>query len=279
MNYKNTNTKGLGKLTPKAALAVIRSIRLKAILLLLLAMPYAGFNLYSQNIIYISPYGYGTGSSWQDATSDLYQVLLNAPYGTQIWVAAGTYKTTNDTDRKKAFILNDGVHLLGGFDGTELHSHQRDPLKNITVLSGEIGSDSKKDNAYTVLMTNNVGTETLIDGFHIINGYAIKEGAPHGDPRCSGGALYNNGANGFSFPTVRNCVFSNNTARDGGAIYNHGRMGVSNIKLQNCLFIDNIAIMDGGVIYNGCQKDTRLQARLIANKIKKPIIISRKYNE
>ena len=67
MNYKNTNTKGLGKLTPKAALAVIRSIRLKAILLLLLAMPYAGFNLYSQNIIYISPYGYGTGSSWQDA--------------------------------------------------------------------------------------------------------------------------------------------------------------------------------------------------------------------
>ena len=47
-------------------------------------------------------------------------------------------------------------------------------------------------------------------------------------------------------PTIENCIFNNNTAKDGGAIYSP-----RNYLLKNSKFINNSASNEGGAIYSG----------------------------
>ncbi len=44
------------------------------------------------------------------------------------------------TDRTISFELKNGVAIYGGFAGTETLRTQRNPATNVTVLSGDIGS-------------------------------------------------------------------------------------------------------------------------------------------
>jgi hypothetical protein len=53
-------------------------------------------------------------------------------------------------------------------------STERDPELNLTVLSGEIGTGAINDNTYHVVYFNNVGNQTLIDGFNITAGYIFR---------------------------------------------------------------------------------------------------------
>jgi hypothetical protein len=65
----------------------------------------------SANIIFVDQGAAGAndGTSWVDAITDLQDALAIANYGSEIWVAEGIYKSTNDADRSATFLLKNGV--------------------------------------------------------------------------------------------------------------------------------------------------------------------------
>lgn len=205
-------------------------------------------------IIYVKPHGIGSGISWNKAAGDLAAVLRKAKSGTEVWVAEGTYTPTKTNNRNASFVIPDGVKIYGGFKGGEIFKKDRNPIVYLTVLSGEIGSSLLEDNSYNVIYTKNVSNETIVDGFHIINGCAQSWKASQGHRSRSGAGWYNDGSFGASNPQITNCFFSNNRAIDGGAIYNNGMGGKCEVTLNSCSFINNIANLDGGAIYNSCHK-------------------------
>lgn len=169
-------------------------------------------------VVYVRKGGRGNGSSWRYAFGDLQAALAVVKPGQQIWVAAGTYFPTEGKDRDASFVIPDSVRLYGGFAGYETDLYQRQWDKQLTILSGEIGEPGPNDNSYTVVYTELVGGHTLVDGFVITGGYA--DGVQQlGDPQRCGGGWYNNGTGGQSSPTIANCLFIHNYARDGAGFY------------------------------------------------------------
>jgi predicted outer membrane repeat protein len=201
----------------------------------------------------------------------------------EVWVAAGTYRPTEDTDgsaspvdpRKKTFSLRTGVALYGGFAGDEASLAARDVAGNPTILSGDLSDptagdawvddagvylDDPSDNAYHVV----VGADAArLDGFTITGGNANLFEYPFG----LGGGMYN----GSTSPVVANCAFVGNAAGDGGGMSaetgghpvvencsfsggsaNYGaaiRVYEAEITLTNCSFTDNEVTTHGGAIY------------------------------
>ncbi len=178
----------------------------------------------------------GDGSSWENAYNDLQDALAAATSGSQIWVAAGTYKPTDGTDREAAFVMKEGVEIYGGFDGAaDDELSDQDSANNVTVLSGDIGiQDDDTDNSYHVLFGASDG---MIDGFTIQDGRA--DGVWF-NSRGGGLLCYENS------PTVQNCIFENNYAVEGGAIaaYNY-----SAPTITNCVITSNTAERAGGVLF------------------------------
>ncbi|MCB0571170.1 MAG: DUF1565 domain-containing protein [Phaeodactylibacter sp.] len=202
-------------------------------------------------VIYVKLGGNGNGTSWEHALGSVQEALQRAKSGDQIWVAAGTYFTTTDNDRTKSFIIFDGLSLFGGFSGTETSIAQRNVKQNPTYLSGEIGTASRNDNAYTVVYTENVSASTVIDGFTIANGSA--NGSDESRYLEIGGAgWFNLASNGHtSSPKIQDCTFTQNAGRQGAAIYNHSvNNGNCKPTIQNCTFLQNKADFDGGAIMN-----------------------------
>ena len=68
-----------------------------------------------------------------NAYKDLQSALSGAVSGTEIWVAAGTYRPTTSTDRAKSFTLKSGVAIYDGFSGTETLRIQRNASVNVTI--------------------------------------------------------------------------------------------------------------------------------------------------
>lgn len=200
----------------------------------------------SGKVIYVKKDGTGNGKSWEKALGDLQAALEIAKKNDQIWVAEGVYHPTYDGDRNISFTLAESVALLGGFGGTETSSEERDTEKHPTVLSGEIGSADTIDDSYTVIYAENISALTVVDGFIIRGGRSDGLEAEISKNTC-GAAWFNYNAS----PTIRNCRFENNTAREGGAIYNlAGDKGNSSPLIANCVFVGNQADLDGGCIFN-----------------------------
>ncbi|MGE5774931.1 MAG: choice-of-anchor Q domain-containing protein [Chloroflexota bacterium] len=143
------------------------------------------------------------GGSWT-RTCGLQQALKLAAPGDQIWVAVGTYKPTSNTDRTISFTLKNGVEVYGGFAGNETTLKQRDPLANVTILSGDIGVRGEiTDNSYHVVVTSGASNATTLDGFTITGGTA--DGAIPSDYDKGAGVLNLNGS-----PTFRNLIITEN---------------------------------------------------------------------
>ncbi|MDM8521772.1 DUF1565 domain-containing protein [Desulfococcaceae bacterium HSG8] len=179
----------------------------------------------------------GDGSSWGSAYNDLQDALAAAPSGSQIWVAAGTYKPTDGTDREAAFVMKAGVEIYGGFDGAADNAlNDRDPTANVTILSGDIGvANDTADNSYHVLFG---ASDATVDGFTIRDGRA--EGKFFNSR--GGGLLCYDG----NSPTVSNCTFTDNYATEGGAIaayYN------SAPTVTDCTIDSNSAERAGGILF------------------------------
>ncbi len=184
--------------------------------------------------------GSNNGSSWANAYTSLQTALVAASSGDQIWVAAGTYKPTTNSDRTISFHLKTGVAVYGGFVGTESSLAERDFATNVTILSGDIGTTGdSSDNSYHVVNGSSTISSALLDGFTITAGNA--NGV---NPSDSGGGLYI--ITGAS-PTLVNLVFSANQASArGGGMFNHISSAPS---LTNVTFSGNSAGKGGGM-YN-----------------------------
>lgn len=210
--------------------------------------PFANTNTNSQGgkVIYVKDGGKGIGSSWGNAMGDLQAALTIAKRGDQIWVAEGIYKPTTDNNRNASFIIPDGIQLFGGFAGDEKAVNQRNLKENPSILSGEIGTSSAEDNSFTVVYTEGVGRNTIIDGFLISEGVSDGFGVS-GDLNFSGAGWYNHNGS----PMIKNCVFYKNHAREGAAIFNYANKDITILPLiTNCLFIQNKTDFDGGGICN-----------------------------
>ena len=67
---------------------------LKQTLTTLLAFACLQFSVSAQTF-FVKQGGTGNGTSWQDASGDLQQILAQATAGAEIWVAQGTYLPSN----------------------------------------------------------------------------------------------------------------------------------------------------------------------------------------
>lgn len=222
---------------------------MKQILLLLITSSLLTLPLQAKRY-FVKVGGAGDGSSWESPMGDLQAALKLALAGDEIWLAAGTYVPTTSDDRTVAFVLPKGVKVFGGFAGTEKTLEERNWDKNLSILSGEIG-DAKtlEDNAQTVVYFNGATPDTWLDGVTITAGFAngFEDGA---DPSTCGGGVFNNGSGGESSPTIQNCVFLNNSAREGAGVYNYGSEGKCAPMIKDCRFIKNKADFNGGAIFN-----------------------------
>lgn len=205
------------------------------------------------------------GSSW--ALPMLLQTALSTPSCGEVWVKSGVY--TPGAARTDTFNILPGAYVFGGFAGSETSRDQRDPVANVTILSGDIdtndtntdgnnidetSADIQGSNSYhVVLMDGTTGTPitlgTILDGFTITGGEA--DGT---SPQNFGGGLYCIGKGGSSnacTPILSNLIFSGNSAVDGGALFNDGSYsGTGSPMLSDVTFSGNSATSNGGAIYN-----------------------------
>ena len=227
--------------------------------------------------------GNNDGTSWADAFTSLQDGLDRAVRSDRIWVAAGTYKPTNEVggtgDRYKTFQMINHVAIYGGFAATgDPAWENRNPNTYVTILSGDLsGNDNlttpvedllndpnRAENCYHVFYhpsATNLDTTAVLDGFTITAGNSSNTGGgmcndSNNSPKVAnctfsrnsavyGGGMYN-GSN--CSPTVTNCTFSRNgTSNYGGGMCNSNG---GNPIVTNCIFSGNSAEAFGGGIYN-----------------------------
>ncbi len=233
--------------------------------------------------------GASNGQSWANAFTSLQAALAAATPGDQIWVAKGMYKPAPPGGaRDAAFALKSGVEVYGGFVGNETSLSQRDPVTNITILSGDLnGNDlpgfaNTSENSLHVLTALSVDAGAMLDGFTVSGGNANFAG----EELLGGGGLFI--ADGS--PRIHACIFTANSSGEnkpniggfGGAIYvkvlaagadvliagcsfdgnrgdSGGALGVLNqsvtvphtVAIEDCLFLDNAAPhQTGGAVFS-----------------------------
>ena len=199
--------------------------------------------------------GSNDGSSWANAYTNLPQALAFSSYGTQLWIAEGTY-VPSDSDRTLSFTLQDGVSLYGGFpqgggDGT---FSARIPATHRTILSGDIGTrgDASDNSAHVLRGDNSIGREIVVDGVVIAGGNA-NAGAPHN----RGGGLYLTGG----VVTLRNCIIRDNQAEAGApAVF---ASESATLTMDGCVIEANSTPGEGSAVQVNDGVDTMINKTMI----------------
>ncbi len=233
---------------------------------------------------------------WAGVFTDLQEALDFAqgdPNICEIQIAQGTYKPDINPNKYASFHLINGVSLKGGYAGYgESEPYQRNLDLYTTVLSGDFSNNdvygdnfflSRQENAYHVIIGENIDATTSLDGLSITGGYPndnskgensgggihltrsnllIKDIIFHGNAAYEkGAAIYNENGN----PTISNCYFFRNEPRfsaKGGAIYIYNYCSPI---ITDCIFEDNKAL-DGGAIYTTYHGNfTALNCSFISN--------------
>jgi len=214
--------------------------------------------------------GANNGRSWPNAYRSLQSALTFAAVVPgvvkEIWVVSGRYVPSTGS-RLASFRVQSGLALYGGFVGTESARAKRNWMVNRTILSGDLlgndlpGSIGRNDNSLHVVLMENAGASTELDGF------VISGGSADGDlPDDSGAGLYITNSSPTirncaildnhaltqgggvsvstqSHPTFVNCLIVANTAFEGSAfMLNRG----SSVTIQSCTVADNVAVAFGG---------------------------------
>ncbi len=192
--------------------------------------------------------GDNNGTSWANAYTELYTALSAVSAGSDIWVAEGTYKPTGGADRAVSLQMVIGVHIYGGFDGTETQLSQRDLAAHVCVLTGDIGTpDDDSDNSYHVVLGANGG---VLDGFTITGAKANGSGEHE-----FGGGVFN----WDKSPVIRNCIIRDNwVGKCGAGICN---LGYAAPVIQNCTIHGNYAWLDGGGLHDNNSSGISSQLR------------------
>ncbi len=183
--------------------------------------------------------GSNNGSSWADAYSDLQTALATTSSG-EIWVAQGRYRPAPVGQPTVSFTLRNNVALLGGFQGNESSSGQRDPETNLTYLDGDLAGDDTYgsgwnwwqynwtgagENCGRIVDGTGVNSSAILDGFHIVSAYG--DNSPVWE--YGGGLTIETGS-----PTIRNCTFQYNSMGYGAAVY----IGGGSPRFENCVIKD-----------------------------------------
>ncbi|MDX9851675.1 MAG: choice-of-anchor Q domain-containing protein [Anaerolineaceae bacterium] len=230
-----------------------------------------------QPIIYVDQdaNGFNNGGSWQHAYTHLQDALQDAIAPQQIWVADGLYKPTLTSDRSASFMLKTGVHLFGGFAGTESDVFQRVSTNPPSVLSGDLNGNDKVtalgirqlfatgandpltiDNSLHVLRCDSLTERTILDGFTITAGHANETG----NDQVGAGILVNNCAQNL---WMSNLDFIGNSAYQGGAVYN-----LTSSPMMMLLDIkSNSAFGAGGGVYNSTNSNPTIRETVLRGNL------------
>ena len=197
------------------------------------------------------------GLTWETAFPTLQAAADRAGFGTEIWVAQGTYTAV---DGDQVLLLKPCTAVYGGFKGVETARDSRGVGAQYTVIDGQGARRCVTANA-----------SNLIDGFTLRNGAAqFGGGIAYGTAtHCTftentasncGGGIYQgkavdcvfggntattNYGGAMSGGTAVNCSFTGNSAPAGGGVYGG--------TATNCTFFKNMAtgLDGGGGIYGG----------------------------
>ncbi len=196
--------------------------------------------------------GLNDGRSWLHAYTNLQDALADAEakrianpddLTIQVWVAKGSY--VPGSTRADSFVLVHRVPTYGGFAGFESATDQRNIKSNPTILSGDLDGDdtpnwsNRSDNAYHVVADTNFTKQVVLDGFVVRGGNA--DGEAPTLRRGQGGGLFSEDSQDL---TVRNCVFTDNSAGGGGgAMIRRPNGGV--VTIVDCDFVGNRATEAG----------------------------------
>lgn len=199
------------------------------------------------------------GRSWTTAFASLQDALdaaASTPGGDEIWVAAGTYTPTKiyspsgqpggksglNVDELKTFNLPSNVAIYGGFSGNENARQQRNPDKNVTVLSGGGTSWHVVTAGDDVAQTGVVAT---LDGLTITGGHAF---GPTNDLLFHPYVYNHDNGGGIiiafdSVVDIGNVTFSGNAAvGDGGGLFSID----STLRISGSRFSGNTSGFRGG---------------------------------
>ena len=137
-----------------------------------------------------------------------------------------------------AMASNKPIYLYGGYYRDNINKTvERDPLNHRSIINGNTEAKDIKEGLYHCI-TVQQNAQLVLDGFHVINGYAAGEAT-----RQYGAGLL---AHAGSTVTVRNCIFENNTAQDGAAI----DARKATLTLQNCVVNNNTNTDAGKPVIN-----------------------------
>jgi hypothetical protein len=197
--------------------------------------------------------GAGDGSSWADAFQGrlgLQQALESIALGTsaQVWVADGEYASAPPGgSRLASFKLHSGVEVYGGFAGGETSLDQRDPARNVAMLTGDLNDNDVPGSTLQGMDENSahVVRITDVDATCVLDGVTVRSGNTHGpgvDLLSGANVLIEGGA-----PVIRTCVLDNGRAAWGGA-------GIAALQsdptVSDCIFTANRAQHFGGGVFH-----------------------------
>ena len=130
------------------------------------------------------------------------------------------------------------IEIYGGYHRDNItNTVLRDPLNHRSIINGNTEAKSIKEGLYHCI-TVQQGAKLVLDGFHVINGYAAGEASL----QYGAGLL----AQANSTVTVRNCIFENNTAQEGAAI----DAREATLTMQNCVVNNNTNTDAGKPVIN-----------------------------
>lgn len=214
----------------------------------------------------------GTGKSWDKPYKSLNEVLSyfaqNLPEGqsvVRVHVKEGDYwprYAFTNLDPKTATLsipaLPNGAkfEIYGGYaaesTGTDLKN--RFPTTYRTIIDGNHEGKDIKEGIYHCI-TVETGANVVLDGFHVINGYA----AGTATLRYGAGMLVRDGAT----VEVRNSIFENNTAAESAAIDARG----ATLTLTNCVVNNNTNTNTDAAVVNASDEKFTLNHVSVVNNV------------
>ena len=145
----------------------------------------------SDGITYVNVAATGAndGNSWQNAYTDLDNVLAIRLEDREVWIAAGTYPAPPGGF---SVLAQYPVKLYGGFAGNETRREDRNWITNKTILDGQ-GTSTHVVFISIPKTGSNIIRETIMDGFYVTGGAALGSSNTNRD-ETGGGFLIGGGS-------------------------------------------------------------------------------------
>jgi len=182
--------------------------------------------------------------------------------GSPYWPDEDAANPNGSGDRSATFEMLDNVRILGGFAGDETSEEDRDPGRNLTILSGDLNEDDQvivthdpleieltnyAENSYHIVTATDVGSGAELDGFTIRGGFATDTG--------SGGGILIGSDSTNSSPRILDCIikecsvgFASNAGGAGGIHVEADPSDTIEVytEIRGCEFIHNGSKQGGG---------------------------------